>query len=123
MWSFEIAVQLRRRSHDVISATEPEEAGRYSNTPDPVVFERAQDDGRAIVTDNVADYEAVRLAHETTGEPHYGVIYALAPAFNRHRGDQVIGPMVRALDRFLNDHPGEEPLNTAHYLRPAGSSA
>lgn len=63
----------------MIAATEPEHAGRYSNTPDPVVVERAQDDGRAIVTDNVADYEAARLAHETTGEPHHGVVYALAP--------------------------------------------
>lgn len=118
MWSREIAVQLRRRGHDVIAATEREHRGRYSSTPDPVVFGRAQDDGRAIVTDNVADYEAARLAYETAGEPHHGVIYALAPAFNRHRGDQVIGPTVRALDRFLRDHP-EDPLNTAHYLRPA----
>jgi hypothetical protein len=119
MWSYEIAIQLRHRGHNVIAATEPEHAGRYSGTPDPVVFEHAQDEGRAIVTDIVADYEAARLAHETTGEPHHGVIYALAPAFNRHRGDQVIGPMVRALNRFLDDHPGEEPLSAAHYLRPA----
>lgn len=55
MWSYEIAIQLRRRGHNVIAATEREHAGRYSNTPDPVVFERAQDDGRAVVTDNVAD--------------------------------------------------------------------
>jgi hypothetical protein len=123
MWSFEIAAQLRRRGYDVIAATEPDHAGRYANTPDPVVFERAQQDGRAIVTDNVGDYEAIRLAHETSGEPHHGVIYGLAPAFNRHRGPQVIGPMVRALDRFLNEHPGEEPLNGAHYLRPTSSPA
>jgi hypothetical protein len=119
MWSFEIAVQLRRRGHDVIAATEPEHAGRYANTPDPVVFERAQQEGRAIVTDNVADYEAARLAHETSGQPHHGVIYALAPAFNRHRGARVIGTMVRALDRFLHEHSGEEPLNAPRYLRPA----
>ena len=119
MWSYEIAVQLRRRGHDVIAATEPEHTGRYSNTPDPVVFERAQQDRRAIVPDNVADYEHVRLALETAGKPHHGVVYALAPAFNRHRGDRVIGPMVRALGRFLDDHAGEEPLNAAHYLRPA----
>jgi Domain of unknown function (DUF5615) len=117
--SHEIAAQLRRRGHDVIAATELEHAGRYSGAPDQLVFERAQDDRRTIVTDNVADYELARLAHETADEPHHGVVYALAPAFNRHRGDQVIGPMVLALDRFLNDRLSEEPLNTAHYLRPA----
>lgn len=74
MWSDEIAVQLRHRGHDVIAATEPEHTGRCSNTPDPVVFERAQRDRRAIVTDNVADYEHVRLALETAGEPHHGVV-------------------------------------------------
>ena len=119
MWSYEIAVQLRRRGHDVIAATEPDYAGRYSSTPDHVVFERAQEDRRAVVTDNVADYELARIAHEIAGEPHHGVVYALAPAFNRHRGDQVIGPMVHALDRFLNGHPSEEPTSTAHYLHPA----
>lgn len=119
MWSHQIAFQLRRRGRDVIAATEPEHSSRYSSTPDPVVFQRAQDDGRTIVTDNVADYEAARLEYEIAGQPHHGVIYALAPAFNRHRGDQVIGPMVRALGRFLDEHPGEDPFNGVHYLRPA----
>ena len=117
-WSYEIAIQLRHRGHDVIATTEPEHAGRYTNTPDPVVFERAQHDRRTIVTYYVADYEPTRLMLETAGESHHGVVYALAPAFNRHHGERVIGPMVRALDRFLDDHPGDEPLNAAHYLRP-----
>jgi len=34
-----------------------------ASTPDPVVFDRAQEDGRAIATDNVADFEAVRLEY------------------------------------------------------------
>jgi hypothetical protein len=119
MWSYEIAVQLRQRGHDAIAATEAEHADRYAGTADAVVFERAQEDRRTIVTDNVADYESARLSLESAGQPHHGVIYALAPAFNRHRGEQVIGPMVRALDQFLGEHPGEEPLNAPHYLRPA----
>jgi len=79
MWTFEIAIQLRRRGHDVIAATEPAYADHYASMPDPVVFERAQADRRAIVTDNVADYEPARLALEIASEPHHGVVYALGP--------------------------------------------
>jgi hypothetical protein len=67
------------------------------STSDPLVFERAQENGRAIVTDNVADDEPLGLALEGAGESHHGVVYVLAPTFNRHHGDQVIGPIVRAL--------------------------
>lgn len=105
-----LAALARRRSPGMPAVTRTQRTWSSSSAPRLT----ARD-----LTDNVADYEAARLAHETADGPHYGVIYALAPAFNRHRGDQVIGPIVRALDRFLDDHPGEEPLNAAHYLRPA----
>lgn len=117
MWSHEIAAQLRRRGHDVIAATEPEHAGRYSGIPDDIVFERARHDRRVVVTDNVSDYELVRIAYESAKKVHHGVVYALAPEFDRHRGSRVIGPMVDALDGFLTDHPSDEALNAAHYLR------
>jgi hypothetical protein len=42
------------------------------------------------------------------------------PPFNRHRGNAVIGQMVRALEHFLSSpQAAEEPFNRAHYLRPA----
>jgi hypothetical protein len=51
MWGSRIAVQLRRRGFDVIAATEPKYADRFRNTDDELVFARAQDDARAIVTE------------------------------------------------------------------------
>jgi hypothetical protein len=119
MWSHEIAVQLRGRGHDVIAATEPEHEGRFTGVEDDVVFGRAQEDGRAIVTENVGDFERARVAFEHRGQDHHGVVYAREPQFNRNLGAGVIGPMVRALDRLLNEHPEDDPRSRVIYLRRA----
>jgi hypothetical protein len=51
--------------------------------------------------------------------PH-GVVYALNPPFNRHRGDAVIGQIVRALDDFLGSAEAQaDPFNRIHFLRAA----
>lgn len=120
MWTPTIAVELRSRDLDVVAISEPLHADRYAGIPDDEVFVRAQDDGRAIVTDNIADYERARRDWESRGQAHHGVIYALNPPFNRHRGGAVIGQMVRALSAFLSA-PGasHEPFNSVHYLREA----
>jgi hypothetical protein len=77
-----------------------------------------------VVTDNIADYEQVRRDWESRGQAHHGLLYALDPPFNRHRGEGVIGQMVHALAHFLasRDTP-QEPFNRAHYLRDAPSKA
>jgi hypothetical protein len=118
MWTPTIALQLRKRGFDVIAISEPEHAGRYAGISDDQVFAHAQDDGRAIVTDNIADYEQTRREHESRGQTHHGLIYALNPPFNRHRGDRVIGQLVNALARFLSSpEAAQQPFNRAHYLR------
>ena len=117
MWTPRIALELRARAFDVIAINEPANASRYAGISDDQVFARAQDDGRTIVTDNVSDFERARRDRESRGLTHHGVIYALDPPFNRHRGDAVIGEMVRALEHFLSEEPPPEPFNRAHYLR------
>jgi hypothetical protein len=118
MWTPTIAIELRKRGFDVIAANETAYASRYAGVTDDTVFARAQDDGRTIVTDNVSDYERARRDWESRGGAHGGVVYALNPPFNRHRGNSVIGDMVRALQHFLCA-PGTdvEPFDRAHYLR------
>ena len=118
MWTPAIAEQLRLRGHDVIAASETDYAGRYAGIPDDELFAKAQEDRRAVVTDNVADYEQARADWESRGQRHHGLIYARDPPFKRHRGVRVIGQTVRALDRFLSSpEAAEEPLNRVHYLR------
>lgn len=123
MWTPTIAVELRKRRFDVVAINEPAHMERYAGLPDDEVFARAQGDGRTIVTDNVADYEKARRDWETRGVVHHGVVYALDPPFNRHRGDAVVGVVVRALEQFLSSpEAASEPFNTVHYLRTAAAA-
>ena len=120
MWTPTIALELRKRDFDVIAITEPAHASRYAGVSDDEVFARAQEDGRAIVTDNIADFEQARRDHESQGQVHHGLLYALNPPFNRHRGERVIGQMVNALAHFLASPDAvHEPFNSPHYLREA----
>jgi hypothetical protein len=116
-WPPEIAVQLRHRGLDVIAASETEHAGRYRGIPDDLVFERAQEDGRAVVTDNVADFETIRLECEHQGRRHFGVVHARAPQFDRHQPELVVGLMVRALQLLLESQPSNEPASASYWLR------
>jgi hypothetical protein len=116
MWSSRIAVELRRRSFDVVSATEVGVAPRYSGIPDDLVLVRAQEDGRAIVTDNIADFSAIHAAMQARGQTHAGIIFALRPQFDRSQ-PRIIGTMVRSLERFMQSQAARRSLaNQVHYL-------
>jgi hypothetical protein len=98
MWSAEIARQLRGRGFDVVAATEAPR--RYRGIPDEEFFRRAQEDDRAVVTDNIRDSMAIVAERASRGEPHCGVVFALRPAFDRARPG-VVGTMTTALDALL----------------------
>ena len=115
MWSSEIARQLRGRGHDVVAATELPR--RYRGVPDHEFFERAQEDGRAIVTDNVRDVMTIVAESASRAEPHYGVVFALRPSFDRARS-AVIRDMTRALDLVLREREGEGKSGNVLFLRP-----
>ena len=114
MWSAEIARQLRRRGIDVVAATELPR--RYRGVPDDLVFERANEDGRAIVTDNVTDYSRLVADAAGRGESHPGVVFALRPAFDRAR-PRIVGEMVRALAALARSADVEPLRGGALFLR------
>lgn len=124
MWAPTIALELRKRHFDVIAIAERAHAGRYAGVPDDEVFAYAQEDGRAVVTDNIPDYEKARLDWEARGTAHHGLVYALNPPFNRHRGDAVIGQLVKALEHFLASPDAEAGAHgRVHHLRAAPDGA
>jgi predicted nuclease of predicted toxin-antitoxin system len=112
MWSTEIARQLRRRGFDVVAATELPR--RYRGVPDHEFFRRAQEDRRAVVTDNVRDFATLVAERASRAEPHCGVVFAVRPAFDRSHPD-IVGDMTRALTSLLSDEPGP---GTVVFLRP-----
>ncbi len=75
------------------------------------------------MTDNIPDYEKARLAWEGRGAAHRGLLYAVDPPFDRHRGNAVIGQMVNALEHFLSSPDAEaEAHSRVHYLGAAPDS-
>ena len=114
MWSAEIARQLRRRGVDAVATTELPR--RYRGVPDAVVFSRAQEDGRAIVTDNVQDFTRLVSDASDRGEEHHGVVFAVRPAFDRARPG-VVGEMVRALTALASSEATARVAGGAVFLR------
>jgi hypothetical protein len=69
--SGKVAERLRERNCDVI-AVAAEAALRGLSDPD--VFEVAQVQGRAVVTYNRADFEAINLEYVETNREHHGLV-------------------------------------------------
>jgi hypothetical protein len=94
-----IAELLRAGGHDVGSILERGLAGMA----DRLLIAAAHDEGRALVTENVADLLkiAVELAH--LDAHHSGIILTNAHRFPRSQDG--IGRLVRSLDRLLVTYP------------------
>jgi predicted nuclease of predicted toxin-antitoxin system len=104
MSSAEIAIQLRRRGHDVVAVLERRELTRRR---DRVVFAAAQDEGRTVVTENRDDFLGIDREYRERGHEHHGVVIT-SRRFSR-RGSAVTGQLVVALDRFLHE-ADEQPF-------------
>jgi predicted nuclease of predicted toxin-antitoxin system len=98
MYPYSVAEQLRARRHDVVAVGERPELRGAS---DAIVFAAAQDDQRAIVTDDVG-FRTIDSRHRSRGEAHHGVIFTTNRRFPRGR-PATVGRLVRSLDRFLSD--------------------
>lgn len=102
MFTQEIAVQLQRRGHDVTSVQGQEP---LMSLIDAALFAVAQTQQRVIVTENVADFLSLDASHRSQGRSHYGIILTTHRKFPRQGAG--IGNLVRALEAWLSDHPGE----------------
>jgi predicted nuclease of predicted toxin-antitoxin system len=69
--SGKVAERLRKQGHDVIAATADRALRGLS---DPDLFEVAQDQGRALVTYNRADFEAIVRDYASVGREHNGLV-------------------------------------------------
>jgi predicted nuclease of predicted toxin-antitoxin system len=67
----ETAPELNRRGHDATSVAHLGLAGQV----DPVVFDRAVDEGRVVVTENVADFAALLDQRVRNDQPATPVVF------------------------------------------------
>lgn len=102
----ETAVELSRRGHDAVAATERGLSGQS----DPVIFERAVSDGRIVITENVADFAVLldqRLRSDTPATPVVFVRKRDLPgrgALAHHLAERLHGWAEANSDPYLGPH-------------------
>jgi hypothetical protein len=107
-----IAEQLRDRKHDVEAVTERAELRALA---DAGLFTLAQQEQRAVVTENIADFSVIADVFDQRGQAHFGLVLVPANSYPRGRTG-TIGRMVAELDRLLGEHPEETPTSFRHWL-------
>lgn len=107
-----IAEQLRDRGHDVEAVTEHAELRALADTD---IFALAQQEQRAVVTENIDDFSIIANGCDQRGQAHHGLV--LVPAGSHPRGSpETIGRMITELDRLLGEHPETTPTSARHWL-------
>jgi predicted nuclease of predicted toxin-antitoxin system len=111
MYPAAIAEQLRERGHDTVAATERAELRALADTD---IFALAQQERRAVVTENVADFSMIADVYDQRGQAHHGIV--LVPAGRYPRGNpRTIGKMVKALDELAGEQVAA-PTSPRHWL-------
>lgn len=104
-----VATELRRKGHDVVSASELGTRG----ASDSEQLAAALAAHRALVTYNIADFQALLMEWAHKALPHWGIIFVSEKTISQRS----IGPLVRALQRLLTDFPAKDALqNQAVHL-------
>lgn len=106
-----IAEQLRDRGHDAVAVYER----GWHQANEEELLDLCAAEGRALVTNNVADF--VALAQQWTGESrhHAGLVFTSDASLPRTR--KTIGTYVELLADLLTGNPGEADfLDRIHWL-------
>ena len=112
MYTHAIAEQLRDRGHDAGAVVERAELRGLADTD---IFELAQTEQRAVVTENIPDFSGIADTYDQRGRHHYGLV--LVDRGRYPRGNPgTIGRMVTELDRLLKEHTETKPTSLRHWL-------
>jgi hypothetical protein len=113
-YSTQIAIRLRERGHDVIAAVER----GWEAEDDEALLALCETDGRALGTNNVADFMVITRRWATQGRCHAGLVFTSDASMPRSR--DTIGRYVGALDALLAAHPAETSFaDRVHWLTDA----
>ncbi len=105
------AEQLRQSGYDVLAAAED---ARLAALPDEDLLRAATVDDRAIVTENVKDFDRIVRIWARNGEHHRGVIFTSPRRFHRARSSYP-RDLVAALEDLLTETPDEQQ-DWVHWL-------
>jgi predicted nuclease of predicted toxin-antitoxin system len=110
MYSPRLAATLRAADVDARTIVEL----GLAVSPDPEVFAAATADGRALLSENVADFTRISAEHLLAGGHHPGVLIALSSRFSRRAaGARPLADAIRAI-------AGQDLSDRLVYLRAPG---
>lgn len=106
MISFRIAADLRASGHDVeaVKRDRPDLQG----VPDLTIIQTLAAEPRAIVTNNVKDFQPIHQMMLATGRDHAGMVFPFDATMPRARA--AVPLWVRALETLLQAHPAPAAL-------------
>ena len=100
-----VAAELRSRGFDVIAVTESE---RLLGASDHLLLAHAEDERRAVVTYDVADFRTLANERFFNEEHHHGLVLVNRRRF-RH-GKEHLGGLIEALAELLGQQPADDAL-------------
>lgn len=110
-YSPSIAVRLRARGHDAVAAIER----GWEREEDEALLVTCGEEGRALLTNDVADFMVLCRAWAADGRSHSGLIFTSDAAMPRSR--RTIGHFVVALEDLLIRQPADDALqDQVHWL-------
>lgn len=113
MISPRIAHELREHGHDLqnVKKDRPDLASRS----DRELIRQMVTERRAIVTNDIADFQLIHDRLLAAGDEHYGMIFTSDATMPRTK--DAIPKWVQALTKLLGEHTREESLrNQVHHL-------
>ena len=111
-YSPRIATELRERGHDVVSAAERDDVRGLG---DRELWNVATAEGRALMTENAADFMPFVREAAAEGARHSGVVFTSPRSSPRSLG--TIGVYVERLDSYLREHSADDALaDRVHWL-------
>lgn len=110
-YSTSIAAQLRERAHDAVAVIER----GWETEDDEALLALCDQEKRALVTNNVADFTVIARRWAAEGRGHSGLIFTSYVSLPRSR--QTIGRFVTALDALLHANPEDHDFaDRVHWL-------
>jgi hypothetical protein len=110
-YSTAIAIQLRERDRDVVAAIEQ----GWEMEDDESLLVICDQEQRALVTNNVADFIVIARRWAVEGRRHAGLIFTSDASMPRAR--RAIGRYVEVLDELLGANPKDDAfVDRVHWL-------
>jgi Domain of unknown function (DUF5615) len=113
-YAFDIAWGLRTREHDACAVKERAE---FVALGDAELLQVLIAERRALVTENVSDFEPLARELAASSQHHFGLVFTSPRSMPRYRS--TIGMLIDRLDELMKAHLGEEDFrDKTTWLQP-----